>query len=244
MSGRRSRTPRAPATYAIDVPVGWVRVPGRLDREATVDAVAGQVDGVDPTDRGWRDQVGSALEAALRADTGQRVLDSYVPQGALPGTLVTAALVVSVVDLDAGGDPDQLLLHRAATRAGDLFDLDGSPAVRWSETVPRTRGAAPAPGGGRTGTTAATPVVPLARDHALSRVPGRDDLLLALTWTVSSGDPADTDPGRTDVRELVAALGLLGTAVTGSLRWVDADGEVPEADTSRGRPTPTTACPT
>ena len=210
MTGRRSRTPAAPVSYSLSIPLGWIRVPGGLDRDSTLAAVQRQVDDVEGGAPGWRDEVGTVLDDAFRADTGRRVLDAYVPQGTLPGTRVTCTLVVSVVDLGPpGGDPDRLLLHRAASRGGELLDLDGSPAVRWAEPTGRARAATPAG------------VHELARDHVLARVPGRSDLLLGLTTTVACGDPCEGASPSTEAQQLVEALRLLFAAVVDSFAWVE-----------------------
>jgi len=210
VTGRRSRIPATPVSYSLSIPVGWIRVPGGLDRDSTLEAVQGQVDDVDGAAPGWRGEVGSLLDEAFRADTGRRVLDAYVPQGALPGTRVTCTLVVSVVDLGPpGGDPDRLLLHRAASRGGELLDLDGSPAVRWAEPTGRARPATPAG------------VHELARDHVLARVPGRSDLLLGLTTTVACGDPCEGAAPSSEAQQLVEALRLLFAAVVRSFTWVE-----------------------
>ena len=210
MTGRRSRTPAAPVSYSLLIPLGWIRVPGGLDRDSTLAAVRGQVDDADGAARGWRDEIGPVLDEAFRSDTGRRILDAYVPQGPLPGTSVTCSLVVSVVDLGPpGGDPDQLLLHRAASRGGELLDLDGSPAVRWAEPTGAARPATPAG------------VHELARDHVLARVPGRADLLLGLTTTVACGDPCEGASPPAEVQQLVEALRLLFAAVVASFAWVE-----------------------
>ena len=49
MTGRRSRTPAAPVSYSLSIPLGWIRVPGGLDRDSTLAAVQDQVDPVDDT---------------------------------------------------------------------------------------------------------------------------------------------------------------------------------------------------
>lgn len=209
MTGRRSRVSGTPVSYALSIPLGWIRLPGRLDREATIQAVLDQVDDVEGGVPGWRDELGSVLDDAFRADTGRRVLDAYVPQGALPGTRVSCSVVVSMVDLDPpGGDPDRLLLHRAAVRGGELLDLDGSPAVRWAE--PPGRGRAATPAGGHE----------LARDHVLARVPGRSDLLLGITASVVSDDARDALVPSPVTDQLVDALRLVFAAMTSSFSWV------------------------
>ncbi|GAB2979243.1 hypothetical protein [Frigoribacterium salinisoli] len=209
MTGRRSGVPAAPVSYALSIPLGWIRLPGRLDREATIQAVLDQVDDVEAGVPGWRDELGSVLDDAFRVDTGRRVLDAYVPQGALPGTRVSCSVVVSVVDLaPPGGDPDRLLLHRAAVHGGELLDLDGSPAVRWAEPPGRGRGATPARGN------------ELARDHVLARIPGRSDLLLGITASVVSDDAHDATTASPATGQLVEALRLVFAAMTSSFSWV------------------------
>jgi len=216
VTGRRSRVPAAPVSYALSIPLGWIRVPGRLDLEEVLAAVLEQVDDVEGAVPGWRDELGSYLDGAFRADTGQRVLDAYVPQGALPGTRISCSVVVSAVDLEpGGGDPDRLLLHRAALHGGELLDLDGSPAVRWAEPPGRARPTTPAG------------AHELTRDHVLARVPGREDLLLAITATVVSADAGDAlDPSPVTSR-LVEALRLLFAAMTSSFSWVSVRDDVP-----------------
>ena len=131
MTGRRSRTPAAPVSYSLSIPLGWIRVPGRLDRDSTLAAVQGQVDDVEGSDPGWRDEVGPVLDEAFRADTGRRVLDAYLAlwltKRARPG--------------EVAGDAEALLdaVSRARIFAGTstAWDalIDGAGRFSWSAWI-------------------------------------------------------------------------------------------------------------
>lgn len=164
------------------------------------------------SDDGWQMTAGARLQRVAEADNDRRLLDAFTTAGPLPSTEITASVTVSTAEItaEAGADPDQLLLARLTTEPGaTIVDLDGAVAIRWAppDAAPDHPDAPDA----RT----------LDQEILLARIPGHDDLLLAIVLSVittlvtNEADVLDAE------RAIAHALGEVFDAMLSTFRWTD-----------------------
>jgi hypothetical protein len=197
------------SAYRIGIPPGWVHIPAG-DAQSMVAAVRRQVR--KNSGDAWQMAAGGRLQRAVEADNDRRLLDAFTTAGPLPSTEITASVTVSTaeVTVEAGADPDQLLLARLASESGaTIVDIDGAVAIRWSPQD----------------TSPDHPDAPAARtldqQILLARIPGRDDLFLALVLSVIT-TLVTTETDILDAERVIArALGDVFDAMLTTFRWTD-----------------------